>query len=83
MKWLIIRYSLICAVTCLAIALINLVPESPLYYLTKNNEIKARDCLKWYRGQACEDDIEMEELKYLAVACHSKKVKCLIFYCKY
>ncbi|XP_070169312.1 facilitated trehalose transporter Tret1 [Polyergus mexicanus] len=67
------RYSLICAVTCLSIALIKLVPESPLYYLTKNNEIKARDCLKWYRGQACEDDIEMEELKYLAVACYSKK----------
>ncbi|KAL6423531.1 hypothetical protein ACFW04_010234 [Cataglyphis niger] len=66
------RYSLICAVPCLAIALINLVPESPLYYLTKNNEIKAKDCLKWYRGQACEDNIEMEELKYLAVACRSK-----------
>lgn len=75
MKSLIIRYSLICAVPCLAIALINLVPESPLYYLTKNNEIKAKDCLKWYRGQACEDNIEMEELKYLAVACRSKMVK--------
>ncbi|XP_050462574.1 facilitated trehalose transporter Tret1-like [Cataglyphis hispanica] len=66
------RYSLICAVPCLAIALINLVPESPLYYLAKNNEIKAKDCLKWYRGEACEDNIEMEELKYLAVACRSK-----------
>ncbi|CAL1688650.1 unnamed protein product [Lasius platythorax] len=38
----------------------------------KNNEIKAKDSLKWYRGQAY-DDIEMEELKYLAVVSHSRK----------
>lgn len=69
--------------TCLLIALINLVPESPLYYLMKNDEIKARDSLKWYRGQIYEDDVEMEELKYLAIVSHSKKVKCLIFYDNY
>ncbi|GAB1860365.1 Sugar transporter ERD6-like 6 [Camponotus japonicus] len=67
------RYSFICAVTCLLIALINLVPESPLYYLMKNDEIKARDSLKWYRGQIYEDDVEMKELKYLAIVSHSKK----------
>lgn len=74
----IIRYSFICAVTCLAIALIRIVPESPLYYLTKNNEIKTKNSLKWYRGQTY-DDIEMEELKYLATLSHSKKVKYLFF----
>lgn len=82
MKSLIIRYSFICAVTCLVIALINLVPESPLYYLMKNDEIKARDSLKWYRGQIYEDDVEMKELKYLAIVSQSKKVKCLtLLYC--
>ncbi|KAG5315510.1 TRET1 protein, partial [Acromyrmex insinuator] len=58
------RYSLICAVTCFVIALVNLLPESPFYHLTKNNEIKAKDSLKWYRGQTY-DDIEIKELKYL------------------
>lgn len=49
----------------------------------KNDEIKARDSLKWYRGQIYEDDVEMKELKYLAIVSHSKKVKCLIFYGNY
>jgi len=60
------------------IALVNLLPESPLYYLTKNNEIKAKDSLKWYRGQTYKDDVEIEELKYLVS--QSGKVKCHIFF---
>lgn len=71
----IIRYSLTCAVSCLTIALVNLLPESPLCYLMKDNEIKAKDSLKWYRGQIYED-AELEDLKYLAVR-HSEKVKTL------
>lgn len=43
----------------------------------KNDEIKARDSLKWYRGQIYEDDVEMKELRYLAIVSQSKKVKCL------
>lgn len=70
------RYSLTCAVTCPLIALVNLLPESPFYHLMKNNEIKAKDSLKWYRGQTYED-IEIEELKYLVS--HSGKVKRSIF----
>lgn len=46
------------------VALVNLLPESPFYHLTKNNEIKAKDSLKWYRGQTY-DDVEIKELKYL------------------
>ncbi|XP_018055908.1 PREDICTED: facilitated trehalose transporter Tret1-like [Atta colombica] len=56
-------YSFICAMTCFVITLVNLLPESPFYHLTKNNEIKAKDSLKWYRGQTY-DDIEIKELKY-------------------
>ncbi|XP_011702423.1 PREDICTED: facilitated trehalose transporter Tret1-like isoform X2 [Wasmannia auropunctata] len=66
------RYNIICAVTCLVIALVNLLPESPFYYLMKNNEMKAKDSLKWYRGQTYEDDVEIEELKYLVK--HSGKI---------
>lgn len=58
------------------IALVNLLPESPFYHLMKNNEIKAKDSLKWYRGRIYED-VEMEELKYLVS--HSGKVKRFIF----
>lgn len=63
--------------TCLVVALVKLLPESPFYHLMKNNEIKAKDSLKWYRGQTYEDNVEIEELKYLAS--HSGKVKCHIF----
>ncbi|KAL6264167.1 hypothetical protein P5V15_004247 [Pogonomyrmex californicus] len=66
------RYNFTCAVTCLLIALVNLLPESPLYYLIKNNETKARNSLKWYRGQTYEEDVEIEELKYLVS--QSKKI---------
>ncbi|XP_011876304.1 PREDICTED: facilitated trehalose transporter Tret1-like [Vollenhovia emeryi] len=65
------RYNFTCAVTCLAVALVNLLPESPFYHLMKNNEIKAKNSLKWYRGNICQD-VEMEELKYLVN--HSGKV---------
>ncbi|XP_024892080.1 facilitated trehalose transporter Tret1-like [Temnothorax curvispinosus] len=58
------RYNFICAVTCLVVALVYLLPESPFYHLMKNNEIKAKNSLKWYRGQTYED-VEIEELKYL------------------
>ncbi|RLU26857.1 hypothetical protein DMN91_000655 [Ooceraea biroi] len=68
------RYSLACAITCLMITLVNLLPESPLCYLMKNNEIKARKSLKWYRGETYEDDAEMQELKRLAVMSQAGKV---------
>ncbi|XP_036145944.1 facilitated trehalose transporter Tret1-like [Monomorium pharaonis] len=45
---------------------------SPLGYLMKNNEIKAKDSLKWYRGETYKDNVEMKELKYLVN--HSKKI---------
>ncbi|XP_032684850.1 facilitated trehalose transporter Tret1-like [Odontomachus brunneus] len=60
------RYSLTCAVTCLMIPLIYLLPESPLRYLAKDDETNARTSLKWFRGHAYKDDAEMEELKRLA-----------------
>ncbi|XP_011166297.1 facilitated trehalose transporter Tret1 [Solenopsis invicta] len=60
------RYNFICAVTCLVVALVNLLPESPLGYLMKNNEVKAKNSLKWYRGPTYKDNVEIEELKYLA-----------------
>jgi len=61
--------------TCFVVALVNLLPESPFYHLTKNNEIKAKDSLKWYRGQTY-DDIEIKELKYRVN--HLEKVICYI-----
>lgn len=70
-----IRYSLTCAATCLVIALVNLLPESPLRHLVKDNEAGARNSLRWYRGHTYKDDVELEELKYLALASHSEKVK--------
>ncbi|XP_020294864.1 facilitated trehalose transporter Tret1-like [Pseudomyrmex gracilis] len=76
------RYSLTCAVSCLTIALVNLLPESPLCYLMKDNEIKAKDSLKWYRGQIYEDDAELEDLKYLAVR-RSEKIKINILQNRY
>ncbi|KYM76963.1 Facilitated trehalose transporter Tret1 [Atta colombica] len=63
--------------TCFVITLVNLLPESPFYHLTKNNEIKAKDSLKWYRGQTY-DDIEIKELKYRVS--HLEKVICYILY---
>lgn len=73
-----IRYSLTCAVTCLIIPLIYLLPESPLRYLAGNNESNARTSLKWFRGHAYKDDVEMEELKRLSLAIRSGKVKSTI-----
>lgn len=57
------------------IPLINLLPESPLRYLAKDDETNARTSLKWFRGHAYKDDVEMEELKRLALAVRSGKVK--------
>ncbi|XP_018401127.1 PREDICTED: facilitated trehalose transporter Tret1-like [Cyphomyrmex costatus] len=74
------RYNLICAVTCFVVALVNLLPESPLYHLTKNNEIKAKDTLKWYRGQTY-DDVEIKELKYLVS--HLGKITINVFKNRY
>ncbi|EFN84065.1 Solute carrier family 2, facilitated glucose transporter member 8 [Harpegnathos saltator] len=68
------RYSLTCAVTCLMIPLINLLPESPLRYLARNDETNARISLKWFRGHAYKIDAEMEELKRLSLAVRSGKI---------
>ncbi|KAH0949027.1 hypothetical protein HN011_009427, partial [Eciton burchellii] len=66
------RYSLICAITCPLIALMNLLPESPLCYLMKNNETDAKRSLKWYRGEAYEDEPELQKLKQLAIISRRK-----------
>lgn len=63
------------------IALVKLLPESPLYHLMKKNEINAKNSLKRFRGEDYEDDVEMEELKYLAVASRSKEVRSVLFVC--
>ncbi|XP_070517433.1 facilitated trehalose transporter Tret1 [Cardiocondyla obscurior] len=70
------RYNITCAVTCFVVALVNLLPKSPLYHLSKNNEIKAEESLKWYRGQTYEE-VEIKELKYLAS--HSRKIAVNVF----
>lgn len=60
------------------IPLINLLPESPVRCLVKNDEPDARISLKWFRGHAYKDDDEMEELKCLSLAVRSGKVKSVV-----
>ncbi|KAK0086222.1 hypothetical protein PV325_003573 [Microctonus aethiopoides] len=42
------KYSLISAISCIPIVFISILPESPLYYLMKNDESNAEKSIKWY-----------------------------------
>ncbi|KAG6798490.1 facilitated trehalose transporter Tret1 [Apis mellifera caucasica] len=66
------RYSAICGLACLSIAPTKLLPESPLYYLSRNDEIGAEKSLRWYRGDTYDVQHEINETKRLVLA-HSKK----------
>lgn len=63
-------YNVVCAVACFPIALVILLPESPLYYLTKEDESSARISLMWFRGERDNDayriNQELGELRRLA-----------------
>ncbi|KAK0183311.1 hypothetical protein PV327_001363 [Microctonus hyperodae] len=42
------KYSLISAISCTPIVFVSILPESPLYYLMKNDEYNAKKSIKWY-----------------------------------
>lgn len=42
------KYSLISAISCIPIVFISILPESPLYYLMKNDKSNAEKSIKWY-----------------------------------
>ncbi|XP_023290275.1 facilitated trehalose transporter Tret1-2 homolog [Orussus abietinus] len=65
------RLSLICAVACAPIALVNLIPESPLYHVIRDDKNAARRSLEWYRGEEYKLEDELEELHILAKAMKS------------
>ncbi|XP_024936220.1 facilitated trehalose transporter Tret1 [Cephus cinctus] len=74
------KYSLSCAGSCALIALVNLIPESPLYHLGNNNENSARVAMQWYRGDHYNYELEMEEWRRLAIIDQSeKKFTCRFF----
>lgn len=67
------QYSLVCAISCVPIVFVTFLPESPFYYLTKNDEIMAKRTFQYYTNKT--DDIsndELEEFKSLAVIYKSK-----------
>ncbi|OAD53030.1 Facilitated trehalose transporter Tret1 [Eufriesea mexicana] len=67
------RYSIICGLACLSIALVKLLPESPLYYLSRNDEINAEKSLRWYRGDTYDVQHEISETKRLIPATRSRQ----------
>ncbi|XP_060828782.1 facilitated trehalose transporter Tret1-like [Bombus pascuorum] len=67
------RYSAICGLACLSIAPVKLLPESPLYYLSRNDEINAEKSLRWYRGDTYDVQHEISETKRLILVTSSKK----------
>ncbi|XP_076231292.1 facilitated trehalose transporter Tret1 [Calliopsis andreniformis] len=73
------RYSSICGIACLSIAPTKLLPESPLHYLSRNDEINAEKSLRWYRGNTYDIQHEMNEMKRLIVMTHSKKLSLKMF----
>ncbi|XP_053598422.1 facilitated trehalose transporter Tret1 [Microplitis demolitor] len=52
------RYSLICAVSCAPIIWITFLPESPLYYLSIDDEHSAAKSIKWYRGDGFNHELD-------------------------
>ncbi|XP_078037312.1 facilitated trehalose transporter Tret1 [Augochlora pura] len=67
------RYSSICGIACLSIAPAKLLPESPIYYLLRNEEINAEKSLRWYRGDTCDVQQEVSEIKRLIRMTQPKK----------
>ena len=69
------RYSAICGFACLSIAPAILLPESPLYYLSRDDELSAEKSLRWYRGDTYDVQHEISETKRLVLAARSTKVR--------
>ncbi|XP_003705143.2 facilitated trehalose transporter Tret1 isoform X1 [Megachile rotundata] len=67
------RYSSICGIACLSIAPTKLLPETPLYHLSRNDESNAEKSLKWYRGDTYDVQHEISEMKRLVLAERSRK----------
>ncbi|CAK9800912.1 Facilitated trehalose transporter Tret1 [Anthophora quadrimaculata] len=65
-------YSKICGLACLSIAPAKYLPESPLYYLSKNDENNAEKSLRWYRGDTYDIQHEISEMKRLLLASRTK-----------
>ncbi|XP_054009242.1 facilitated trehalose transporter Tret1-like [Hylaeus anthracinus] len=68
------RYSSICGIACFSIMPTKLLPESPLYYLSRNDEINAEKSLRWYRGDTYDIQHEINEMKQLVIMTRSKKL---------
>ncbi|XP_076177940.1 facilitated trehalose transporter Tret1 [Ptiloglossa arizonensis] len=68
------RYSSICGIACFSIMPTKLLPESPLYYLSRNDEINAEKSLRWYRGDTYDIQYEISEMKRLILMTPSKKL---------
>ncbi|KOX75768.1 Facilitated trehalose transporter Tret1 [Melipona quadrifasciata] len=68
------RYSAICGFACLSIAPAILLPESPLHYLSKDDELSAEKSLRWYRGDTYDVQHEISETKRLVLAARSTKI---------
>ncbi|CAL7938694.1 unnamed protein product [Xylocopa violacea] len=67
------RYSVICGLACLSIVPVKLLPESPLYYLSRNDEINAEKSLRWYRGDTYDVQHEINETKRLILVSGQRK----------
>ncbi|XP_043510872.1 facilitated trehalose transporter Tret1-like [Frieseomelitta varia] len=68
------RYSAICGFACLSIAPAILLPESPLHYLSRDDELSAEKSLRWYRGNTYDVQHEISETKRLVLAARSTKI---------
>ncbi|XP_076645043.1 facilitated trehalose transporter Tret1 [Halictus rubicundus] len=67
------KYSSICGIACFSIGLAKLLPESPFYYLSRNDEINAEKSLRWYRGNTSDIEHEVSEMKRLVRMTQPKK----------
>ncbi|XP_017790391.1 PREDICTED: facilitated trehalose transporter Tret1-like [Habropoda laboriosa] len=72
-------YSTICGLACLSIAPAKYLPESPLYYLSRNDENNAEKSLRWYRGDTYDVQHEISEMKRLLLTSRSKKFNLKLF----
>ncbi|XP_076761856.1 facilitated trehalose transporter Tret1 [Xylocopa sonorina] len=68
------RYSVICGLACLSIVPVKLLPESPLYYLSRDDQINAEKSLRWYRGDTYDVQREINETKRLILVTGQRKL---------
>ncbi|XP_029045061.1 facilitated trehalose transporter Tret1-like isoform X1 [Osmia bicornis bicornis] len=68
------RYSSICGLACLSIVPVKLLPETPVYHLSRNDEINAEKSLRWYRGNTYDVQHEINETKWLILSTRSKMI---------